>query len=185
MAVKELRVRIIGGKAKGRTLTVPAAGTRPMTGRARESVFSILSPRLVEARVLDLFAGSGGLGLEALSRGASDVVFVEKDRNAVTIIERNVAAVGLGGSVLRRSLPEALTSLSGLFDVVFIDPPYADTDDSVTDILRAMDSVLTPTGIVVVHRQARSSIDTPEFLTCVDERRYGDAVVTMFERLHS
>ena len=176
-------MRIIAGKAKGRPLSVPGSGTRPMSGRARESVFSILAARFHGSRVLDLFAGSGALGLEALSRGASGVVFVERDRSAVAIIEGNITAVGLGGTVIRRSLPVALSSLVGAFDIVFIDPPYADSDDSVADILADMDKVLALDGIVVLHRQARSSVDRPEFLTCTDERRYGDAVVTMLERL--
>ena len=183
MALEELTMRIIAGKAKGRHLSVPGHGTRPMTGRAKESVFSILASRFNGARVLDLYAGSGALGLEALSRGASDAVFVEKDTSANAIIESNITAVGLGGTVIRRSLPRAMSSIEGRFDLVFIDPPYADSDDSVTDILVNMEKVLAPDGIVVLHRQARSVVDAPEFLTCTDERRYGDAVVTMFERL--
>ena len=178
-------MRIIAGIAKGSQLSVPPSGTRPMTGRARESVFSILTARLHDARVLDLYAGSGALGLEALSRGASSAVFVERDVTASRIIERNIERVGLGGSVLRRSLPGAMASINGVFDVVFVDPPYADSDDSVADILDAMDETLAPNGIIVLHRQAASDTTTPEFLTCSDERRYGDAVVTMFERLQS
>jgi len=178
-------MRIIAGISKGRHLSVPASGTRPMTGRAKESVFSILSGRFDDARVLDLYAGSGALGLEALSRGASVAVFVEQDRSAAQIIDRNIVSVGLGGTVVRRSLPGALSVVHGLFDLVFVDPPYADTDDSVTDTLRRMDQILADDGIVVLHRQARSNVESPDFLTCFDERRYGDAVVTMLERRQS
>lgn len=85
--------------------------------------------------------------------------------------------------MVRRVLPGALDGIEGVFDVVFVDPPYADSDDSVTDTLGAMKEVMAHDGIVVLHRQARSSVDVPEFLTCCDERRYGDAVVTMLERL--
>ncbi|KAA3637268.1 MAG: 16S rRNA (guanine(966)-N(2))-methyltransferase RsmD, partial [Armatimonadetes bacterium] len=87
--------------AKGRTIRTPPKGTRPMTGRARESVFSILANRLPGARVLDLFAGSGSLGLESLSRGAERAVFVENSRSAAAIIASNIEAVGLGGTVVR------------------------------------------------------------------------------------
>lgn len=175
-------MRIIAGVAKGRQISVPGSGTRPMTGRAKESVFSILANRFDGARVLDLYAGSGALGLEALSRGAGTAVFVEQDRTASRIIERNIDTVGLGGVVIRRPLPGAIVDVTGLFDVVFVDPPYADTDVTVTDTLSVMDEVLADSGVIVLHRQARSSVEIPEFLTCIDDRRYGDAVVTMLER---
>jgi 16S rRNA (guanine966-N2)-methyltransferase len=185
MAIEELSMRIIAGISKGRKLAVPDSGTRPMTGRAKESVFSILSTRLSGAHVLDLYAGSGALGLEAMSRGAAGVVFVEQDRSASRIIERNIDTVGLGGSVVRRSLPGAIAAIEGTYDVVFVDPPYADGDVSVADTLQAMDEILADDGVIVLHRQARSTVKMPEFLTCYDERRYGDAVVTMLERLES
>jgi len=153
-----------------------------MTGRAKESVFSILATRLDGARILDLYAGSGALGLEALSRGAMGAVFVEQDRSASLIIERNIDIVGLGGTVIRRALPGAMAGIEGPFDLVFVDPPYADTDGAVTDILDAMDAVLADDGVIVLHRQARSDVEIPDFLTCIDDRRYGDAVVTILER---
>ena len=185
MALKELSMRIIGGTAKGRRLSVPGSGTRPMTGRAKESVFSILAARFLDADVLDLYAGSGALGLEALSRGASRAVFVENDPKASRIIGQNIATVGLGGTVIRKRLPGAIAGIEGVFDVIFVDPPYADSDGSVTDTLGAMDEVLAEDGVVVLHRQARSRVEIPDFLTCFDERRYGDAVVSIVERLHS
>jgi 16S rRNA (guanine966-N2)-methyltransferase len=156
-----------------------------MTGRAKESVFSILSGSFDGARILDLYAGSGALGLESLSRGAVEAVFVEQDREACRIIERNIERVGLGGRVVRRSLPGAINEIEGDFDVVFTDPPYGDSDDSVADTLRVMDQFLASDGIIVVHRQARSNVIVPDFLTCFEERRYGDAVVTMLGRLQS
>jgi 16S rRNA (guanine966-N2)-methyltransferase len=97
-------MRIIAGEAKGRRLVAPRSGTRPFTGRAKEAVFSSLHARVGGAAVLDLFAGSGSLGLEALSRGANSVVFVEQDRDAVTVIAANVDAVGLGGTIVRRDV---------------------------------------------------------------------------------
>ena len=175
-------MRIIAGEARGRRLGVPASGTRPMTGRARESIFSILAPRLVGATILDLYAGSGSLGLEALSRGADGVTFVEQNRAAIRIIEANVEAVGLGGSVVQGSVSSVLARLAPIYDIVFLDPPYSDPDETVTEILTRLEGVLAPGGVVVLHRQAASSPAMPEFLTCIDERRYGDAVVTMMEK---
>ncbi len=178
-------MRIIAGRAKGRGLVVPKSGTRPMTGRARESIFSILSSHVRDARVLDLYAGSGSLGLEALSRGAAEATFVERDRAAIGAIEGNIAAVGLGGSVVRGSVPEAIVGLLGRYDIVFVDPPYGDSDASVESTLVSLDQVLSADGLVVVHRQASSGAIGVEFLTSIDERRYGDAVVTMMKRATS
>jgi len=178
-------MRIIAGTSKGTQLAVPETGTRPMTGRARESLFSILHDRLDNARVLDLYAGSGSLGLEALSRGAARATFVEGDRSAVETIRENVAAVGLCGTVTRGTLPGFLSRLSATFDLIFVDPPYSDSDADVLSTLAALNRVLAPSGLVVLHRRAASDIVWPEFLTCSDQRRYGDAVLTMMERATS
>ena len=175
-------MRIISGAAKGRKLDAPRSGTRPMTGRVRESVFSILGPRVSGARVLDLYAGTGSLGLEAMSRGATNVVFVESGRQASMCLERNIDRVGLGGSARKRDVGTFLADETAEFDVVFVDPPYANDEDEVHDILEGIGEVLSARGIVVLHRQARSNIGLPEFLQRVDERRYGDAVITMMER---
>ena len=178
-------MRIIAGKAKGTALTVPASGTRPMTGRARESLFSIVMGRLEGASVLDLYAGSGSLGLEALSRGATNAVFVERDRRAAAAIADNIEAVGLGGRVVVAAVDRAIGRLGETFDIVFVDPPYADDDQSVAEALSDLEPLVAPSGLVIVHRQARSRIVVPEFLTSMDERHYGDAVVTMMERIVS
>ncbi|MFV2001304.1 MAG: 16S rRNA (guanine(966)-N(2))-methyltransferase RsmD [Acidimicrobiia bacterium] len=175
-------MRIIAGSSKGTRLVVPKTGTRPMTGRVRESVFSILRDRLFDAGVLDLYAGSGSLGLEALSRGATHATFVEGDRSAIEKIRKNVVAVALGGSVVHGTLPGCLSRLSGTFDLVFVDPPYSDSDEDVLLTLAALDTVLASSGLVVLHRQESSEIVLPEFLTCSDQRRYGDAVISIMER---
>ncbi len=175
-------MRIIAGQAKGRKLAVPTFGTRPMTGRVRESIFSILSARIPDAHVLDLYAGSGSLGLEALSRGARTATFVERDRSAAHIIEDNIVLVGLGGDVVRASVTHAIDRLVGPYDVVFVDPPYAKGDASVDAVIDALAPILGGCGVVIVHRQAASRISTPDFLTSTLERHYGDAIVTMMER---
>ncbi len=153
-----------------------------MTGRARESLFSILGHRLVDADVLDLYAGSGSLGLEALSRGARSAVFVERARRSAAVLRDNVGAVGLGGELVMMDVSEALGKFYRRFDIVFVDPPYDLDDASVGSVLGRLDRLLAPDGIVIVHRRANSSTPAPEFLICTDERRYGDAVLTMFER---
>lgn len=153
-----------------------------MTGRARESLFSIIAGRLPGAVVLDLYAGSGSVGLEALSRGAASCVFVERGNRAAKVLRDNVDRVGLGGEVRITSVEAALTRLDGRFDIVFVDPPYAEDDRTVLEMLSGIEPFLAEGGLVVLHRQARSTVLVPEFLTCVDERRYGDAVLTMMER---
>lgn len=175
-------MRIIAGLAKGRRIAAPPSGTRPMTGRARESLFAILGERIEGADVLDLYAGSGSLGLEALSRGAASVVFVERSRKASRIIAENIEAVGLGGTVVTAPAATVVERMDTRFDVIFIDPPYRDADHEVAALVGALERVLAERGLVIVHRQSSSSIEAPEFLTCTDERRYGDAVVTMMER---
>lgn len=175
-------MRIIAGSAKGTMLRAASKGTRPMTGRARESLFSIIAGHLPASEVLDLYAGSGSLGLEALSRGAASSVFVERGRGASKILGDNIDAVGLGGTVVERDVKAALEAMHRVFDVVFVDPPYADDDAQVEAVLAQLDRLLAPDGLVVVHRQARSVFGVPEFLTSTDERRYGDAVITMLER---
>ena len=189
-------MRIIAGAAKGRKLDAPKSGTRPMTGRARESIFSILAQRIRDARILDLYAGSGSLGLEANSRGAAAAVFVERDRQAAATLERNIDRVGLGGTVRRtevkqflradthsvRADTQFLRAEPARYDVVFVDPPYSEDDEEVRRVLELIEPVLMPDGVVVLHRQIRSGVLPPEFLYTVDERRYGDAVITMMER---
>jgi len=176
-------MRIIAGRAKGRRLRTPAAGTRPPTGRLREAVFSALGDRVVDARVLDLYAGSGSFGLEALSRGAESAVFVEQGRQAVRALRANVAAVGLGGEVQARSVASFLASPAGpLFDLVFVDPPYRMSDAAVEHVLDALAGRVAPGGIVLLHRRAGGGTPAPEFLRFRSRRRYGDAELWWFER---
>ena len=172
-------MRIIAGAAKGRRLVSPGAVTRPMTDRAREGIFSSLGAALLDAVVLDLYAGSGSLGLEALSRGAESAVFVERDRRALEALRANVEAVGLGGEVIAGDVEEYLARAPGGFDLAFVDPPYALSLASVERILDKLTPSLSGGGIVVLHRRAAD--EHPELgslLTLDDRRRYGDAEIT-------
>jgi 16S rRNA (guanine966-N2)-methyltransferase len=173
--------RIVAGLAKGRRLVVPERGTRPTSDRAREALFNTLRAHLDidGATVLDLFAGTGAVGLEALSRGAGRVVFVERDRTAAALLQRNIDAVGLPGTrVHRRAVSAVLDEPSNArFDLVFADPPYELPDDQLGEILQALASGdwLAPDGIVVVERSARGGEPPwPPGIALVTHRRYGE-----------
>ena len=135
--------RIVGGAAKGRHLAVPPHGTRPTSDRAREALFNTLVGLVdVEgARMLDLFAGTGAVGLEALSRGAVHVTFVESDRKVATVLAANLATVGLPGAVLLRCSVESFLLATGTeapFELVYADPPYAVADSAVAALLNSL-----------------------------------------------
>jgi 16S rRNA (guanine966-N2)-methyltransferase len=172
--------RIVAGAAKGRRLTVPARGTRPTSERAREALFNTLRAYLDldGAAVLDLYAGSGAVGLEALSRGAARVVLVESDRNAAQALQRNVATVGLpGAQVVRRPVAAALGAAPEPFDFVFADPPYDLPDAEVAELLAVLagGGWLAGSAVVVVERSARSPEPVwPAGIALITQRRYGD-----------
>lgn len=183
--------RIIAGVAGGRRLAVPSGqGTRPTSDRAREALFSSLEtllasgggPGLAGARVLDLYAGSGAVGLEALSRGASRAVLVESDPKALAVLRSNVSALGLpGAEVLGTTVARALARAAPCaFDVVFADPPYALADADLVAVLTAArdGGYLAPNGVVVVERSARgTAFAWPVAFTPIRSRRYGEAVL--------
>jgi 16S rRNA (guanine966-N2)-methyltransferase len=180
--------RIVSGAARGRTLAVPAKGTRPTSDRAREALFNTLGG-LVElpgARVLDLFAGSGAVGLEALSRGAAHVSFIESDRAAVAVLEANLGVVGITAAQQAdvRRLPVENYLGAGppaaAFDFVFADPPYAVTDAEIIRLLRMLAGPqwLAEEAVVVVERSARGdALGWPEPLESVKHKRYGEGML--------
>ncbi|MGZ8180002.1 16S rRNA (guanine(966)-N(2))-methyltransferase RsmD [Williamsia sp. SKLECPSW1] len=179
-------MRIIAGVAGGRLIAAPPAGTRPTTDRVRESVFAMLDSRrdLQGATVLDLYAGSGALGLEALSRGARHATLVDADARAVAVIRANASAIGAGAdsvTAVRRRVETFLRSSPAVpVDVVFCDPPYdvpADVVDGHMSVLVA-GGWLAPEATVVVERSARSPATTWPAGLCTDgDRRYGDTRV--------
>ncbi|MGB8963744.1 MAG: 16S rRNA (guanine(966)-N(2))-methyltransferase RsmD [Pseudonocardiaceae bacterium] len=177
-------VRIVAGVAGGRRLGVPPRGTRPTSDRVREAVFSALEARreLDGARVLDLYAGSGALGLEALSRGAVHVRFVESDRRAAAVLRRNVEALGLpGAQVTTADVPAALRGGPGQpYDVVFADPPYALDEGALDGVLRALagGGWLAAAALLVVERPAKALPPTwPDGVFALTHRGYGDTAV--------
>ena len=175
--------RIIAGRAGGRRIAVPARGTRPTPDRVREALFSALEhdPGLAGAAVLDLCAGSGALGLEALSRGAAHALFVESDRRAAAVLRRNLADLGLGGQV--RVAPAAVVLAAPAdqaYDLLLADPPYDVPDAEVAGWLDLAvgNGWLASGAVVVVERAARGGpFGWPPPLRQLRERRYGDTVL--------
>jgi 16S rRNA (guanine966-N2)-methyltransferase len=176
--------RLIAGLAGGRRLRVPPSGVRPTGDRAREGLFNSLSTLvdLEGAAVLDLYAGSGALGLEALSRGAADVVFVESSPKVLPVLRANLATVGLpGGRVLPGSVPTVVGGRPPTaFDVVLADPPYATPVEEVIGVLRALHDGgwLAPAAVLVVERSSRETpFEWPTPLAGLRDRRYGEALL--------
>lgn len=177
--------RVIAGKAGGRRLTVPPGnGTRPTSDRAREGLFStwqsLLGSPLEGERVLDLYAGSGAVGLEALSRGASHTLLVEADARAARVIRENVRSLGLPGAEVRAGKAEQIIQApapTAPYDLVFLDPPYRVTDHDLREILLTLRSGgwLAPEAIVTVERSTRGGeFRWPEGFDAVKARRYGE-----------
>ena len=176
-------MRIIAGERKGHTIYAPKGlATRPTSDRVRENVFNIVAPWVEDARVLDLYAGSGAMGLEALSRGAAAVVFVEADRDAVRAIERNLDRLRLkGATVVRAGATTGLMQEAAAgrkYDLVLADPPYAMTDYDT--LARYLPHVLADDGLLVLESAARTE---PEVvgLALRTSRKYGSTRVTVFE----
>ncbi len=173
--------RIVAGVAGGRRLAVPPRGTRPTTDRVREALFNVLAVRLDfdGLRVLDLYAGSGALGLEALSRGAASVVFVDSDRRAAEVIGRNIETVGLPGATVRRGAVATVLAAAAPapVDLVLADPPYDVGADEVDRILADLGrNGWVSTGSVVVVERPTSSppLTWPDTWAPWPARRYGD-----------
>jgi 16S rRNA (guanine966-N2)-methyltransferase len=180
-------MRVIAGSAKGRRLAGPPDGVRPVSDRVREGLFSSLADRVIGARVLDLFAGTGALGIEALSRGASHALFVDRDARAVAAIRDNLGRTGLAerAQVVRADVRRALGRLPGnaRYDLVFLDPPYDLQGGSLDGLLDLLGdgSLLDGGATVALTRGSRSStVVIPLHWTVARRLAYGDSAVTLF-----
>jgi 16S rRNA (guanine966-N2)-methyltransferase len=177
-------IRIVGGSARGRRMKVPAEGTRPTSERAREALFnslqSLIGP-LEDAHVLDLYAGSGAVGLEALSRGAAEATFVEQDRAAAKLISANAVALALEGATVHQcSVGSYLASSSDSYDLIFADPPYSVTNDELAAVIAELlqGHRLRSEGVVVVERSVRSgTFSWPVGVGALKHKRYGECVL--------
>ena len=173
-------MRVIAGSAGGIRLAVPKQGVRPTMDRVKAAIFSSLGEVVVGARVLDLFAGSGALGIEALSRGASSVVFVEAERQSAAIIESNLTKTKLKGRVRQQDVFDFLRqpSTAGTFDVIFADPPYQKTEDGerfASNLLtnQALCRLLNPNGIFILENRSGEAILETKLWQLLRQRTYG------------
>ncbi|MDY6998883.1 MAG: 16S rRNA (guanine(966)-N(2))-methyltransferase RsmD [Actinomycetota bacterium] len=184
--------RIVAGSLGGRRIAVPqqrsGSGTRPTTDRVRESLFNLLSARIdfTGIAVLDLYAGSGALGLEALSRGAASALFVESDARAAAVVERNIATLGVEAAVRRGPVAAVLAGAAPApVDLVLADPPYALDDAEVVDMLDKLAAAgwVASGSVVAVERPASGrEIDWPAGWSPWRTRRYGDTRIELAER---
>ena len=180
-------MRIVGGTLKGRALLAPASrAIRPTSERLRESIFDILAHRfadnLVGARVVDLFAGSGALGIEALSRGANFALFVDNGAEARALLRGNVEALGLGGvsRIWRADATRLGKAPAGEpFDLAFLDPPYAKGLAGPALAALLAGAWLRPDAICVIEEAAKADIAVPEGFGLEDERSYGDTMIAL------
>ena len=171
-------MRIIAGSHRGRRIAAPRGRTtRPTSDRVRENAFNLIGP-VDGAEVIDLFAGSGALGLEALSRGATRATFVESDRGACRVVNSNLDSLGLPGTVRCQDVARALAQEPGTFDLVLCDPPY---DYDLGRIAPALPRLLRPGGLLVLESTSRR--DPPELpgLAVRTSRVYGSARLTLYE----
>jgi 16S rRNA (guanine966-N2)-methyltransferase len=179
-------LRIIAGRQRGHRIQVPRGEVRPTAERVREAVFAALDSldAVSGSRVLDLFAGSGALGLEALSRGAAHCSFVESDRRVVGVLRANIRALGLGAEATVMAMPyqKALKLVAGIdpgYDVLFVDPPYRMLEAVTGTLTGFLPVIMRPGGIVVIEGPRHAVVEVGMPATFV--RHYGDTSITMVE----
>ena len=181
-------MRVIAGTLKGRRLKAPTwEGLRPTSDKLRETLFNILARRVVGAQVLDVYAGTGALGIEALSRGAAAAVFVEGDRRAQALIAENLAHCGVqtGYTVVRSSAPRGFDALRAdaqpPFDIVLLDPPYDEQPEAIVAVLGAVANLLAPAGVLVLeHPRRRAAPEMAGVLVRSREVTSGDSALTFY-----
>ena len=176
-----MNIRIIAGSLGGRTIIAPAGRkTHPMGERVRNALFNILGDTLKGANVLDAFAGTGSLGIEAISRGAAHATFVEKDRTAYNILVENITTLGIQNKTKAVKSPVAswISTYDGeLFDIILADPPYHDTQFSTVTSLMGL---LKPGALMVLSHPGRDECPTRPGVVVVDNRSYGNAALVFF-----
>ena len=181
-------MRVIAGRAGGIRLDVPRSNVRPTMDRVKAAIFSSLGNAVVGARVLDLFAGTGALGIEALSRGAASVLFVEQDAGAIIAIERNLAHTKSEGQIRKQDVMAFLRSTRtiGPFDIIFADPPYEKTlsGEVFTALLleeKKLASLLAPDGIFVLEKRPSEKMPSCPLWNVIRARRYGATEVLFLQ----
>ena len=181
-------MRVIAGSLKGRRLKSPTwDGLRPTSDKLRETLFNILAPRIAGARVLDAYAGTGAAGIEALSRGAETVTFVERDRRAQALIAENLAHCGVenGYAIIRATVARAIEELRAAspdpFDVMLFDPPYDEAPEAVVESIGSAGDLLAPGGVLVLeHARRRAAPDEAGRLVRVRQVASGDSALSFY-----
>ena len=177
-----MNLRLISGKYGGRIIEGSGTNrTHPMSERIRGSLFNIIGSEIEGATVLDAFAGSGSLGIEALSRGARQATFIERDRVAQNVIENNFKTLGLTdeAKLVKASVASWLETTNEQFDIIFADPPFHDSQLSTT---MKLTKLLKPNGLMVLSYLGRGEVPTELGVVVVDNRSYGDAVLSFYRR---
>lgn len=176
-------MRIISGQLRGRKLkTLEGTNTRPTADRVKESLFNILSIKVLDAKILDLFAGSGSLGLEALSRGAVSCVFVDSSKDAINIVKENIKLCKQeqNSKVINKDYIVALNSLDDKFDIIFVDPPYSKGIEIV--VLENAKNILSEDGVIIIETdQADIPPDELNGLIKYDSRKYGRTIISFYK----
>lgn len=172
-----MTLKILSGKFKNRLLKTPkGTKTRPTSSKVRGSIFDSLQNQVDNADFLDLFAGSGSMGIEALSRGAKSATFIEKDRSAAACIRENLEMLGIEASVYQMDVFIALKLLlkkGGAFDLIYIDPPY---ELNIAPLIAQIPPLLSPEGILIVEQSKHAKLEAP-LLQKIDEKKFGDTVL--------
>ncbi len=176
-------MRVIAGIYKGRRLVAPdTRGTRPVADRVKEAVFSSLGDAVVAAETVDLYAGSGNFGIEAMSRGASSVVFVESGRTALKALRRNIDSLGIESIVDSRPVENFVKTLETNFDLAFVDPPWPMESAALAGILDELAPHLRFGSTVIVSRRSSDVTPQPVAIAIDTERRYGDTRIIRYRK---
>lgn len=176
-------MRVIAGIHKGRRLAAPETpATRPVADRVKEAVFSSLGDSVVGARVLDLYAGAGSFGIEAVSRGAESVVFVESAKAALNALRANLANIGIEAVVDSRPVESYVATLDAEFDLVFADPPWPMDSGALGELLDKLAPHLDDGAVAVVSRRSSDRVPAPDSLAIDTERRYGDTRIIRYRK---
>ncbi len=176
-------MRVIAGEFRGRRLIGPDTDeTRPIMDRAKESIFNSIAFEIPDARVVDLYAGAGSFGIEAMSRGAESVVFVESGRKALDSLRANLDTLGIDAIVRKADVRTWDAAADGPFDVVFCDPPWPMEASAVGDVLERIAPELADDALVVITRRSSDSTPEPEGFAIDDERRLGGTRIIRYRK---
>ena len=177
-------MKIITGKYKNlRIETINKTSTRPMMSRVRESLFSSINVQLINKKVLDLFAGSGSLGIESLSRGAASCLFVELSKESLDTLIKNLSKTEEDVNIFKGDAYRWVQNNEESFDIVFLDPPFEHDDSMVTDLILKLVNTLNHEGLIILHRDNSSNIiNIEEKLELIKKRKFGQSILHIYRK---